>query len=86
MLNKREDFNPCPKCGGAPTMMEYRFMRDNEYMEIQCMKCGLTLRYETDMSYTLYGKSIVFAPSITWSYASDNYKSAAEAWNAGVKL
>jgi predicted nucleic-acid-binding Zn-ribbon protein len=86
MMNKSEGFNPCPRCGGEPTMRECRFGRDSEYMEIQCMNCGLTLKYDADVVYQVNGPSITFAPNITWSYSSDNYKSAAEAWDAGVKL
>jgi predicted RNA-binding Zn-ribbon protein involved in translation (DUF1610 family) len=86
MINGSKDFNPCPRCGGAPTMREYRSSRSSEYVEIQCVKCGLTLKYDADVAYLLSGESITFAPNITWSYASDNYKTVAEAWNAGVKL
>jgi len=86
MIDKSKEFNPCPICGGVPTMRECRFARDGEYVEIQCMKCGLTLKYDADVVYPLHGSSITFSPNITWSYASNDYKTVAEAWNAGVRL
>lgn len=86
MTNKREDFNPCPVCGGTPRMNECRFARDSEYMEIQCMKCGLTLKYDVDVVYPLHGSRIIYAPNITWSYMGNDYKTVAEVWNAGVTL
>lgn len=86
MINNREDFKPCPVCGGAPTMREYRSTRSSEYFEIQCLRCGLTLKYDVDVAYSLSGETIAFSPNITWNYSSDKYKSVAEAWNAGVKV
>lgn len=86
MMNKREDFNPCPRCGGTPTLMEYHCTRDSEYTEIQCIECGLTLKYSSDYAYSLSGGCIDFAPNITWSYVSEEYNNVAEAWNAGVTL
>ena len=86
MINKSKEFNPCPRCGGVPTMRECRFARDSEYIEIQCINCGLTLKYDTDVINHLYGQIIDYPPNITWSYASDNYKTVVEVWNAGVKL
>lgn len=86
MINKREDFNPCPVCGGAPTMREYRSTRSSEYFEFQCLRCGLTLKYDADVAYSPSGESIAFSPNITWSYIGDDCKSVVEVWNAGIKL
>ena len=86
MIDKSKEFSVCPVCGGLPALNCYRFARDSEYVEIRCMKCGLTLKYDADVAYTSNDKSITFAPNISWSYMSNKYKTVAEVWNAGVNL
>ena len=74
----------CPKCGGAAVVSKLTFCHpEDESVEIQCMKCGLTMNCDAETVYAVSGKSITLSSQITWSYRGQA-KSAIDVWNDGI--
>ena len=52
-------------------------------MEIECTKCGLTMRYEPNNVYTGFGANITLGQTVTWTY-SDAFKQPLDVWRNGA--
>lgn len=83
MMDFYKELGPCPRCGGDPVIDMYCcYVDGGEGITIRCMKCGLTMKYDTENAYAV-GSWIKLAQNVSWSYSDIDHKNAIEVWNDG---
>lgn len=73
------ELHPCRYCGGEAVIKEYNWTNEYDEVEIQCLRCGVTLRRTQD--YLMIQKEDPVSGFVFWERAGAINKSAVDIWN-----